>query len=93
MTLLYANGGKMLGSLTMSSYELSESVEFTVKELLEVPMNQRLAMIERAAKSLTRLLVAEQPDVGIHEVSNRVNRFVIAVRRRVDEEEKRLREE
>jgi hypothetical protein len=80
-------------SLAMSSYELSETVEFTVQELLEAPMNQRLAMLERTAKSLTRMLLRDNPGVGIHEVSNRVNRFVIAVRRRVDEEEKRLREE
>jgi hypothetical protein len=79
--------------LATPSYELSESVEFTVQELLEVPMNQRLAMLERTARSLTRWLLQDNPGVGIHEVSNRVNRFVIAVRRRVDEEEKRLREE
>ena len=77
----------------MRSYELSESIEFTVQDLVEAPTDQRLAMLERTAKSLTRWLLKDNPGVGIHEVSNRVNQFIIAVKSRVDQEETRLREE
>jgi hypothetical protein len=84
---------EMLEMIAMSSPEISESVEFTVQQLLEAPVDQRLAMLERTAKSLTRWLLQDNPGDGIHQVSDRVNQFVIAVRRRVDEEEKRLEEE
>jgi hypothetical protein len=78
---------------TLSSHEISESVEFAGQELLEAPTGERLAILERFAKSLTRWLLQDNPGVGIHEVSNRVNQFMVAVRRRVDEEERRLQEE
>jgi hypothetical protein len=77
----------------VSSYEISENIEFAAQELLEVPTDERVAKLEKIARSHTRWLLQDNPGVGIHEVSSRVNQFMIAVRRRVDEEERRLREE
>jgi hypothetical protein len=78
---------------TVSIHEASESVEFAAQELLEAPSDERLAILERFAKSLTRWLLQDNPDVGIYEVSHRVRQFMVAVRRRVEEEERRLQEE
>jgi hypothetical protein len=79
--------------MAMPSYEISDSVEFVAQELLETPADQRPAMLESIAKSLTRWLLRDNPGVGLYEVSSRVSQFVAEVRRRVDEEEQRLQEE
>jgi hypothetical protein len=56
----------MLEMIAISSPEISESVEFTVQQLLEFPVDQRLAMLERTAKSLTSWLLQDNPGAGIH---------------------------
>jgi hypothetical protein len=67
--------------------KLAGNIEFAAQELLAAPIEQRQAMLEVIAKSLTRLLLSEQPGIGSHEVSNRVTCFINAVHRRIDEAE------
>jgi hypothetical protein len=70
------------------------NVEFATQTLLEATTtDQRFALIEGIAESLTRRLLQENPYIGIHELSNLVKQFIEAVRQRVDEGEQRLREE
>jgi hypothetical protein len=71
----------------------TENIEFIVQELLEVPVDQRTEMLEQIAKSLTRRLLRDHPGIGIREVSTRVTKFMAAVRRRLSEEEERLRDD
>jgi hypothetical protein len=60
------------------------NIEFVASELLAAPADQRPAMLERIAKALTSRLLAENPHIGIHELSERVTRFVEAVRARLE---------
>ena len=68
--------------------KIAENVKFAANELLEAPADQRSAMLEQIARSLTRRLLRDNPGVGIREVSSRVTRFVEAVRQRVDQGER-----
>jgi hypothetical protein len=68
--------------------QLRENIEFSAQELLEVPADERPAMLEGTAKTLTRRLLQNNPGIGIREVSGRVTRFVNAVRQHVDDAER-----
>ena len=63
---------------------IPENIDFAAAELLEAPADQRPAMLEQIAKALTRRLLQENPGIGIHDVSERVTRFVEAVRKRLE---------
>jgi hypothetical protein len=63
---------------------ISENVDFAAQELLEAQADQRTAILESIAKALTRLLLQDNPGIGIEEVSNRVTAFVSAVRARLE---------
>jgi hypothetical protein len=64
---------------------IRENIEFVVRELLEAPVDQRPAMLEQIAISLTRRLLRYNPNIGATEVSARVTQFLETVRVRVDE--------
>jgi hypothetical protein len=51
-----------------------------LREPLETPPDQRLAMLMGIAKALTRRLLQDNPVIGVREVSKRVALFVDAVR-------------
>ena len=65
--------------------KIPENIEFVVRELLEAPPDQRPAMLEQIASSLTRRVLRDNPGIGASEVSTRVTRFLETVRARVDE--------
>jgi hypothetical protein len=65
--------------------KIPENIEFVVRELLEAPADQRPAMLEQIAISLTRRLLRDNPSIGAIEVSARVTQFLEIVRVRVDE--------
>jgi hypothetical protein len=52
----------------------------SLREPLETPPDQRLAMLVGIAKALTRRLLQDNPVIGVREVSKRVALFVDAVR-------------
>ena len=60
------------------------NIEFVVQKLLEAPADQRKAMLEAIAKTLTNTLLRDNPGIGIGEVSERVTSFVKAIRSRLD---------
>lgn len=72
----------------MTLDQLRENIEFAAQELLEVPADERPAMLEGTAKTLTRRLLQDNPGIGIREVSCRVTRFVNAVRQHVEDAER-----
>jgi hypothetical protein len=54
-----------------------ENIELATQELLEAPSpDQRPLMLDSIAKSLTRRLMEEHPDIGVQEVSYLVNQFL-----------------
>ena len=63
---------------------IPENIEFVAAELLAAPADRRPAMLEQIAKALTSRLLVENPGIGIREVSERVTRFVEAVRARLE---------
>jgi hypothetical protein len=65
--------------------KIPENIGFVVRELLEAPADQRPAMLEQIAISLTRRLLRDNPSIGAKEVSARVTQFLETVRVRVDE--------
>ena len=64
--------------------EIPENVEFVAAELRDASADQRPAMLEQIAKALTSRLLQENPSIGIRDVSERVTRFVEAVRERLE---------
>ena len=64
--------------------KIPENIEFVAAELLAAPADRRPAMLEQIAKALTSRLLVENPGIGIREVSERVTRFVEAVRARLE---------
>jgi hypothetical protein len=64
--------------------KIPENIEFAAAELLEAPADRRPAMLEQIAKALTSRLLQENPGIGIRDVSDRVTRFVEAVRERLE---------
>jgi hypothetical protein len=69
--------------------KLPENIEFAAQELLEVPADDRHAMLEGTGKTLTRRLVKDNPGIGIREVSGRVTRFLNAVRQHLEDADRR----
>jgi hypothetical protein len=65
--------------------KIPENIEFVVRELLEAPADQRPAMLEQIAISLTHRLLKDNPSIGAKEISARVTQFLETVRGRVDE--------
>ena len=64
--------------------KIPENIEFVAAELLAAPADRRPAMLEQIAKALTSRLLVENPGIGTREVSERVTRFVEAVRARLE---------
>ena len=64
--------------------KIPENIDFVAAELLAAPADQRPAMLEHIAKALTSRLLVENPGIGIRDVSDRVTRFVEAVRARLE---------
>jgi hypothetical protein len=66
---------------------IAENIDFAAQELLEAPADERPAMLEQIAKSLTRRLLRDNPGIGIREVSTpRVTQFVNAVRMQIEDQ-------
>jgi hypothetical protein len=65
--------------------KIPENIEFVVRELLEAPPDERPAMLEQIAISLTRRVLRDNPGIGAAGVSACITRFLEAVRVRVDE--------
>ena len=65
--------------------KIPENIEFVVREILEAPPDERPAMLEQIAISLTRRVLRDNPGIGAIEVSTRVTQFLETVRVRVDE--------
>jgi hypothetical protein len=63
--------------------KIPENIDFVAQELLEVPADERPAMLENIAKALTRRLLKDEPGIAIREVSERVTAFVKPVRARL----------
>jgi hypothetical protein len=66
----------LLNLATRSPDKVPENIEFAVQELLEAPANQRAAMLEGTAKTLTRRLLKDNPGIGAREVPERVRAFI-----------------
>ncbi len=64
--------------------EIPDNIEFVAQELLEARADQRPAMLEDIARTLTKRLLQDNPGIGIREVSERVTAFVSAVRARLE---------
>jgi hypothetical protein len=64
--------------------KIPENIEFAAAELRAAPADQRKAMLEQIAKALTTRLLQENSSIGIREVSERVIKFVEAVRARIE---------
>ena len=65
--------------------QIAENIDFAAEEVAEAAADRREFMLEEIAKSLTRKLLQDTRRMDVHEISERVTRFVKAVRQRVEE--------
>jgi len=64
--------------------QIVENIDFAAEEVAEAAADRREPMLEEIAKSLTRNLLRGAQRMDAHEISERVTRFVKAVRQRVE---------